>query len=90
MISAEVIECFEVTGRGTVVVIDSETELPTGRCLEATIHQREGATRKYQAWKEWLLRRSTAPQEDEVFLIVDATVEEIPLGAMITLQFGAT
>lgn len=90
MISAQVIECFEVTGRGMVVVIDSETELPIGRCLQATIHQCEGATRKYKAWKEWLVRRSTASREDEVFLIVDATVEEISIGASITLQTAGT
>lgn len=86
MISAQIIESFQIKGRGTVVVIDAKTELPIGRSLQATIHQHDGSTEDYQAWKEWLLRRSKVPYEDEAFLIVDATIGQVPVGGSITLQ----
>ena len=86
MISAQIIECFEVTGRGTIILIDSKTDLPTGRCLRAKVQHHDGSTREYEAWKEWLLRRTTPPLEDEAFLIVDAVSEKVSIGGTITLK----
>ena len=86
MVLAKITERFLITGRGTVVVINAKTELPIGRCLEATILYHNGKTETYDAWKECLLRRSKEPFEDEAFLIVDATMEQIPNGGSITLQ----
>lgn len=86
MISAKIIQSFQITGRGIVVQIDEKTDLPIGRCIKAIIHQHDGSTEEYDALKEWLLRRSRKPIEDEAFLIVDATSEQVPLGGLITLQ----
>ena len=86
MVLAKITECFQIKGRGTVVVINAKTELPIGRCLDATIFHHDGKTETYDAWKEWLLRRSKEPVENEAFLIVDVTIEQIPNGGSITLQ----
>jgi len=88
MKSAQIVESFRIAGRGTVIVIDNTTDLPVGRCLQATIQLSDGTSKDYQAWKEWLHRRAEAPLEDEAFLIVDATVSEVPIGALISLEVG--
>ncbi|MDD8024120.1 MAG: hypothetical protein PHX82_13550 [Paracoccaceae bacterium] len=86
MVLAKITERFLIKGRGTVVVINAKTDLPIGRCLEAKILQHAGKTETFDAWKEWLLRRSKEPLEDEGFLIVGATIEQIPIGGSIKLQ----
>ena len=90
MISAKITQSFQITGHGIAVVIDAKTDLPVGRCIKATIHQHDGTTKEYDAWKEWLLRRSKKSIEDEAFLIVDATSEQVPVGGLITLQIEDT
>lgn len=69
-------------------MIDKETDLPTGHCLRATIHQHDGTTQEYAASKEWLLRRSQESLEDEAFLVIGAKANNIPIGGSITLQTG--
>lgn len=90
MISAQIVESFQITGRGAVIVIDTTTELPVGRCLQATIHLPDGSRADYEAWKEWLLRRNKEPLETEGFLLVDATITQVPIGAWVTLHDGDT
>lgn len=88
MITAHIVEHFQITGRGTVIVIDKVTDLPIGRCLQATIQFSDGASLDYGAWKEWLLRRDNKPLEDEAFLIVDAPISHAPIGAVVTLKIS--
>lgn len=90
MISAQIVESFQITGRGTVIVVDTKTELPVGRCLKATVHKADGSVKVYTAWKEWLLRSNKEQLEDEAFLVVDATIAHIPVGALVTLQTADT
>lgn len=90
MIRAQIIESFQITGRGTVAVIDARTELPIGRCLQATIHHHDGSIEDFEAWKEWLLRSCKERLEDEGFLIVNATIGQVPVGGSITLQIEDT
>lgn len=90
MSCARIVECFQIAGRGTVVVIDTTTDLPVGRCLQTTIYRPDGSSADFKAWKEWLLRRNKEPLEDEAFLLVDATIDQVPIGSLITLQVDNT
>jgi hypothetical protein len=86
MISAKIIESFQIKGRGIAVIIDQKTQLPIGRCLQAEIFQNDGSAVKFKTWKEWLLRRSKEPLEGEAFLISDATAKQVQVGMLITIK----
>ncbi len=83
-----IIERFQITGRGTVVVIDGRTELPVMHPLQASVTRSDGSVETFRAWKEWLLRRASPPLEDEAFLLVGADVERILIGSLIELREG--
>lgn len=81
-------ECFQITGRGAAVVIDGTTKLPVMRPLRASVTRSDGSVETYRAWKEWLLRRSSPPLEDEAFLLAGAEVQNLPIGSLIELHEG--
>jgi hypothetical protein len=83
-----VTECFQITGRGAVVVIDGKTELPVSRPLQASVTRSDGSVETFCAWKEWLLRRVSPLLRDEAFLLVGADVQRIPIGSLIELREG--
>jgi hypothetical protein len=64
-----VLEIFDISGRGAVVVLDAPTDLPVGRALKASIRRPDGSVLTAAAYKEWLLRRDPTPVEQEGFLL---------------------
>ncbi|WP_298747511.1 hypothetical protein [uncultured Brevundimonas sp.] len=85
-IEAEIIETFAITGRGTVVVIDVTTSLPVAEELAAKVTRPDGSKLSASAFKEWLLRRTSEPLENEAFLLRSIDKAEIPLHSRITWE----
>ena len=78
------VESFEVTGRGRVVVPDCKTDLPVGRGLRAVRRDLSGRVHVFSARKEWLLRRADGP-EVAAFVVHGAGVSDLPQGCEIKL-----
>jgi hypothetical protein len=76
-------EKFEITGRGTAVVISQSTCLPVGKMLQATIIYPDGSRVIVQASKEWLLKRASQPPEKEAYLLNGIEKAQIPEGSSI-------
>jgi hypothetical protein len=81
-----IVEAFEITGRGLVVVVDEQTDAPAGQRLSATIVQPDGSSVSVAATKEWLLRRATHPPEREAFLLIGLSMSETLVGAELRLH----
>lgn len=79
-------EQFQITGRGLVVVVSVNTELPTGRAVRATLHLPDGSTRICEAFKEWILRRNAEPLEKEGFFLPGLTRFDVPTGTLVELE----
>ena len=80
-----VAETFEITGRGLAVAVDEVTDLPVGKKLAAVIHRPDGSTLRAEAFKEWLLRRTLDPIENEAFLLLGLTKDDVPVGSDLEL-----
>ena len=79
-----IIECFQIDGRGTAVVVPTATDLPAGKLLNAIVGFPEGGEAfRAQAFKEFLLRREAGPVEQESYLLIGVTKDQIPDGAVI-------
>ena len=79
----EIEERFEITGRGTAVVIDRVTALPVGKLLHATVIRPDGSRFSVDVFKEWLLRRDPRPLEKEAYVLRDVAKVEVPEGSSI-------
>jgi hypothetical protein len=84
--SYKVVETFEITDRGVVVVIDETVDLGVGKKLAATIRRPDGSTFEAVAMQEWLLRRRLTPVEHLAFLLADIPKVDVPLGS--TIEFS--
>ncbi len=78
-------EKFQLTGRGTVVVVAQTTNLPVGEVLHATIVLPDGSRMKVQAYKEWLLPRTPEPIEKEAYLLLGVEMAQVPPRSTIEL-----
>jgi hypothetical protein len=86
MMRQEIIELFEISGRGTVAVVAQPTDLPVGKVLQAKIICPDGSYISAEAFKEWLLRRSSPTTiEHEAYLLRDITKNDVPSGASIEI-----
>ena len=79
-------ERFQITGRGTVVVIGETTELPVGKALRATITRPDSSKLTTEAFKEWFLRREQRPLEKEAYLLRGIEKSEIPSGSFLEIE----
>jgi len=64
-----IIEKFEITGRGTVVVIHEITDRRSGKAYQAEVTGNNDQIISTEAVKEWLLHRSHRPVEQEAYLL---------------------
>lgn len=81
-----VADTFLITGRGLVVAVDETTDWPVGKRLAATVIRADGTTVNADAFKEWLSRRTPAPNEKEAFLLMGLNKEDAPIGSELRLQ----
>ncbi|MFC4312373.1 hypothetical protein ACFPN2_25040 [Steroidobacter flavus] len=79
-------ERFNITGRGTVVVIGETTELPVGKTLRATITRPDSSKVTTEAFKEWFIRREQQPLEKEAYLLRGIEKSEIPDGSLVEIE----
>jgi len=81
-------ERFQITGRGTVVVIGETTELPVGKALCATVTRPDSSQLTAEAFKEWLLRRDQQPLESEAYLLSGIDESDVPEGCFVEIEFA--
>ena len=87
LIIAAIEERFQITDRGTAVVIRQVTGLPVGKPLRATVSRPDGSRFSVEAFKEWLLRRDCSPPEEvEAFLLRGVAKNDVPDGSTIELE----
>jgi hypothetical protein len=82
-IRQRILETFEITKRGTVVVVGQVTDLPTDKALRATITCPDGSQFHVHASKEWLLRSRDPPVEQECYLLRGVSKGSVPAGAEV-------
>jgi translation elongation factor EF-Tu-like GTPase len=76
-------ETFQVTERGTVVVLNTATNQPRGRALNVHITRPDGTSISCEAFKEILLRHSLPPLENDAFLLKGVVKTDIPIGSTL-------
>jgi len=80
----KIIERFALPQRGTVIVLDTQLDMPPKQDLRAVLQQDDGTQRAFVARKEWIYR-SGNPADIEAFLLRDAGVMDIREGAEIEI-----
>jgi len=79
----KIVECFQIPNRGTAVVINNTTELPSGKCLSARIISPDGKYFNTEAFKEWVLRKNPEPLDKEAFLLMGVEKDTLVEGSVI-------
>ena len=79
-----IVEKFEITGRGAVVVISEITKRIAGREYEAEVTGVNGDIISTKAFKELFLRRMTKPIEKEAYMLKDVHKQDISDNATIS------
>lgn len=79
-------ETFQISGRGTVIVLDGATDLSIGHEYVVEVTRPDGATLKAKCFKEWLLRKTTPPDESEAFLVNNISKEQVPIGSKVAFS----
>jgi len=82
----KIISCFKIANRGTVAVIDEPTNVMPGVRVSASIMYLDGSSNEFKAWKESLISRDSGAAQSESFLILNADIEAVPIGATITFS----
>lgn len=86
----EVIESFEITGRGLVVVLPIlALDIPHARPLPVIVRVAGQLPFHAQAFHEILLRRSTAALENSAFLLAGLQKAQVPIGSIVELESNA-
>lgn len=80
----KIVEKFEITGRGAVVVIDEVTDRVPGRAYNVEITGIHGDALSTEAFKDWLLRRDPTPIEKEAYTLKGLHKEDISDDASIS------
>lgn len=78
-----VIEVFEITGRGAVVLIAETTDRSVREPHRVEIITPDGKVVKTEAYKEFLLRRQPTPVEKEGYLLKGLHKPEVPVGSRL-------
>jgi hypothetical protein len=76
-------ETFEITGRGTVAVIDEVTDRSVGKAHRVELIKPTGEIVGTEAFKERLLRRDHVPLESEAYLLKGIQKADIPPGSRL-------
>jgi len=83
-----VVEKFEITGRGAVVVIDEVTDRRPGKAYRVEIRGASGECIVTEALKEWLLRRGPEPIEKEAYMLKGIHKSDLPEKAVLVFIQG--
>jgi hypothetical protein len=83
LISFNVTEKFEITGRGAVVVIEEVTEYLLGNPYQVQVTGIDGNMLSATAYKEFMLRRIPTPVEKEAFCLKDLHKDDISDNAVL-------
>ena len=87
--SYRIIESFEITGRGLVVVVEETLDfLGAGRRLEVKITRPDDTVIEAIGFQEWLLRKQTAPAEKVVILLMGIEKSQVPIGSVLKIGGG--
>jgi len=62
--------------------------LPVSKKLAATVVRPDGTMLNADAFKEWLLRRSTDSIEGEAFLLMGLSKADVPVGSQLHLRIA--
>lgn len=86
----EVIETFEITGRGLVVVLPVlASDLPHATPLPVLVCVPGQLPFHAQAFHEILLRRNTAALENSAFLLTGLRKAQVPIGTILEFESKA-
>ena len=81
-----VIDTFEIKNRGLVILGDSTCEaISVGKECQIVIVTPSGQKLTRKGYKEWLLRRTPDPLENEAYLVVGISKSEVPVGSVATI-----
>ncbi|RAZ91929.1 hypothetical protein DPM33_05495 [Mesorhizobium hawassense] len=84
----KIIERFQISGRGVVVVGDLQTDFRMGEKLNAIIVRPDGSKASTVAEKEYALRRiDDVAHEFEVFVLRHVDLSDVPEGSTLDLSF---
>lgn len=78
-----IVEKFEITGRGAVVVIDEVTGRVPGTAYKVELRGPHGDRVVAEAFKEWLLRREPKPFEKEAYFLRGLHKTDVPEYAVL-------
>ncbi|BCG93044.1 hypothetical protein [Mesorhizobium sp. 131-2-1] len=81
----QIVERFQLSGRGLVVICDRPTDFPAGGNLKATIARPDGSKVITTASKEYGYR-SEPPHEFEAFVLKGLDLSDVPDGSAV--EFG--
>lgn len=79
----DIVETFEITGRGAVVVIDAVSDRSGGRAYPIEVLTPGGVVIPAQAYREQPLRRQPGPVENEAYMLVGLHKNDIPAGSRL-------
>ncbi|AZO51136.1 MAG: hypothetical protein EOS58_02900 [Mesorhizobium sp.] len=82
----KIIERFQISGRGVVVVGDLQTDFRMGQKLNAIVMRPDGSKTSTAAEKEYALRRiDDVAHEFEVFVLRHVDLADVPEGSTLDL-----
>lgn len=76
-------ETFEITGRGAVVVISEITKHSVGKPHKVEVVTPKSQVIGTKAFNEWLLRGQQTPVENEAYMRKDLHKKDIPAGSRL-------
>ena len=79
----DIIEVFEITGRGVVAVIAEPTERNVRVTHNAEVITPNGTVVKTEAFKQFMHRRHPTPVEQEVYLLPSLHKPDVPVGSRL-------
>ena len=82
-IEYEIIEIFEITGRGVVVLLAETTEREVRKTHRVEVITPDGIVVSTDAYKQYMSRRQPTPVEKEVFLLKGLHKAGIPVGSRL-------
>jgi hypothetical protein len=79
----DIIEVFEITGRGAAVIIAETTDRSVREPHRVEVITPDGKVFKTEAYKEFLLRRNPTPVEKEGYLLKGLHKPDVPVGSRL-------
>ena len=80
----KIVEKFNITGRGAIVVINEVTDRVPKQEYSVEILTENGTKLISSAFKEWLLRREAKPMEKECYCLKELDSDSIAIGSSLS------